>query len=232
METVQTQRGTSDFEEIWAILRETAARQKESDRRHEQQYEQQKKESREQSERQAKEKAELWREVAEQRKEIDKHLDKLFGKWGNQLGEIIEHMVKPNLIPKFREMGFDFDKVSPQAVIEDRVNNVFMEIDVTLENGDKVMIVEVKSKPTTEDIADHVERMAKVKAHAELHGDRRKFLGAVAGMVFNDNEKAFAMKNGFFVIEPSRGEPSPIGSVEVTGETFNITPPDGQPKEW
>jgi len=96
-----------------------------------------------------------------------------------------------------------------------------IEVDITLENGDKVMIVEVKSKPTTEDITEHIERMRKVRAHADLHNDRRKYLGAVAGMVFNDNEKVFAMKCGFYVIEPS-------------GETFTITAPEGEysPKEW
>jgi hypothetical protein len=38
-------------------------------------------------------------------------------------------------------------------------------------------------------------------------------------MVFN--EKAFAMKNGFYVLEPS-------------GETFTITEPNGDnsPREW
>ena len=58
-------------------------------------------------------------------------------------------------------------------------------------------------------------------AHADMRGDRRKFLGAVAGMVFGDTEKAFAMKNGFYVIEPS-------------GDTFIITAPKGEysPREW
>jgi hypothetical protein len=38
---------------------------------------------------------------------------------------------------------------------------------------------------------------------------------------------------GFYLIEPARGEPSPLcGSVEDAGENFNITPPNGKPKEW
>jgi hypothetical protein len=75
------------------------------------------------------------------------------------------------------------------------------------------MIVEVKSKPGAVDITEHIERMLKVRSHADLQNDKRKYLGAVAGMVFNDNEKTFAMKNGFYVIEPS-------------GETFTITAPE------
>jgi len=150
-----------------------------------------------------------------------KQLDKQLGKLGNRFGEMVEYMVVPNLLKKFRKLGFVFDKVYQQTTIEDEKNNIFTEIDITLENGDKVMIVEVKSKPKTEDISEHVERMQKVRAHADLHGDRRKFLGAIAGMVFNDNEKRFALKNGFYAIEPS-------------GETFIITAPEGDcsPREW
>ncbi|MDR2719093.1 MAG: hypothetical protein LBB89_13645, partial [Treponema sp.] len=118
-------------------------------------------------------------------------------------------------------MGFVFTMAYPHTVINDHVNDIHTEIDITLENGDKVMIVEVKSKPTTEDITEHVERMQKVRIRADLRGDRRKYLGAVAGMVFNENEKTFAMKNGFYVVEPS-------------GETFIITAPEGEysPREW
>jgi len=152
-------------------------------------------------------------------KKSAKRLDKQLGKLGNRFGEMVEYMVAPNLIAKFKKLGFVFDKVYHDAVIKDSENNTSTQVDITLESGDKVMIVEVKSKPSTEDITDHIERMTKVKAHAQKKGDTRKFLGAVAGMVFIDNEKAFALKNGFYVIEPS-------------GETFKITPPDGQPREW
>jgi hypothetical protein len=55
--------------------------------------------------------------------------------------------------------------------------------------------------------------MEKVRRYANLHGDTRNYLGAVAGMVFNDNEKTFAMKKGFYVIEPS-------------GESFIIIEPN------
>jgi hypothetical protein len=63
--------------------------------------------------------------------------------------------------------------------------------------------------------------MEKVRRHGDLHGDKRIYFGAVAGMVFSDNVKTFAMKNGFYVIEPS-------------GETFIITAPEGvySPREW
>jgi hypothetical protein len=63
--------------------------------------------------------------------------------------------------------------------------------------------------------------MEKLRAYADLHNDRRAYLGAIAGVVFNDSEKTYALKNGFYVIEPS-------------GDTFTITEPAGnyRPREW
>jgi 5-methylcytosine-specific restriction endonuclease McrBC regulatory subunit McrC len=61
---------------------------------------------------------------------------------------MVEYMVIPNLIAKLHDLGFVFEKAYPDAEIKDKKNNIFTEVDITLENGDKVMIVEVKSKPT------------------------------------------------------------------------------------
>jgi len=191
-----------NFDSVWAALQEVSAMQKETDRQ-----------MKENSERQAERLKEIDRIVKGNAREI--------GKLGGRFGEMIEYMVVPNLLAKFHDLGFVFEKVHQQTSIKDTKNNIFAEVDITLENGDKVMIVEVKSKPTTEDVNEHIERMEKVRAHADFHNDKRKYLGAIAGMVFNDNEKIFAMKNGFYVIEPS-------------GDTFIITAPDGDysPREW
>ena len=156
-------------------------------------------------------------EVAERQRQTDKQLSKL----GSRFGEMVEYMVMPNLIDKFGELGFVFEKAYHQATIKDKKNNIITEVDITLENGDKVMIVEVKSKPTAKDVKEHIKRMEKVKAHANLHNDNRIYMGAIAGIVMNDTEKTFALKNGFYVIEPS-------------GEEFVITEPKGiySPREW
>jgi hypothetical protein len=63
--------------------------------------------------------------------------------------------------------------------------------------------------------------MGIMRRHADLHGDARKYLGAVAGMVVGDNVRKFALKSGFYVIVPS-------------GDTFDIIEPSGEyrPREW
>jgi hypothetical protein len=221
MEAVQTASHPSDdlhpqdanppsFESVWAALKEVAERQKETDRQMQETDRQMK-----ETDRQMKETDRQMKETDRQMKETDKRL----GKLGNRMGEIVEHMVAPNLREKFRELGLNFPKANPNSDVSDYDNKIFLEIDVLLENGEKAMLVEVKTNLTTEDVQDHIKRLEKMRVYADLHGDKRAFLGAVAGVVVSANVKEYALGKGLYVIEPS-------------GETFNITSPNGQPKEW
>ncbi|MDR2134361.1 MAG: hypothetical protein LBP27_04570 [Treponema sp.] len=178
-------------DEIWAMLRETAKKQEETGRQME--------------------------ETDRRMKETDRRV----GELANRFGEMVEHMVVPNLLSKFNELGLPFTKAYPNAKIADRAHNIFTGVDAFLENGDRVMVVETKTRPNVDDIDGHVERMEKLRKSADLHEDKRKYLGAVAGVVFGDSEKTYALKKGFYVIEPS-------------GDTFNIIEPRGSyyPREW
>jgi hypothetical protein len=149
-----------------------------------------------------------------------KETDKRVGAITNRFGEMVEYMVLPNLVAKFDDLGFTFTKAN-RTEIADREHGIFTEVDAFLENGGTVMIVEIKTKPGIDDIKDHIERMEKLRAYADLHNDKRKYLGAMAGVVFSDSEKIFALKSGFYVVEPS-------------GDTFNIIEPQGDyhPHEW
>jgi len=160
----------------------------------------------------------VWAALMETDKQI-KDINKRFGEYSNRLGEIAEYMVAPNLREKFSELGLDFPRATRNTDVSDRKNNIFMEIDVMLENGDKAMLVEVKTKLISDHVNAHIERLEKMRKYADLHGDKRSFLGAVAGVVIPDDIRKHALNLGLFVIEPS-------------GETFKITPPNGSPKEW
>jgi hypothetical protein len=164
------------------------------------------------------EKMEELRESQKETARIVKETSKQMGMHNNRFGEIVEYMVAPNLQEKFWEMGLKFNIANPNTVFSEE-KKVLFEVDVFLQNGEKAMLVEVKTKLTTEDVKEHIERLEKMRKYADLHGDKRAFLGAVAGVVMTSQVKKYALKQGFYVIEPS-------------GETFNITPPNGKPKEW
>jgi hypothetical protein len=212
METAQmVPEWKSTADEIWALLRETAQRQAETDRIVKETAQQIK-----ETDRQMKETDRQMKETSKKMEETDKRV----GKLTDRFGETIEYMVMPNLISKFYELGFSFTKAS-QPKITDREHGLFMEVDAFLENGDKAMAVEVKVKPQISDINDHIERMEKLRKYADLRNDKRVYLGAIAGVVFSESARIYALKNGFYVIEPS-------------GDTFNIIEPKGEyyPHEW
>ncbi|MDR0706562.1 MAG: hypothetical protein LBF60_01615 [Treponema sp.] len=208
METTQTTQAAPEWravaDEIWAIIRENAQGFKELRESY-------------------KELRESHKELRESQMATDKQMkatDKRFGYLSNRFGEMVEYMIMPNLVEKFDELGFIFTKAN-RSIIKDKEHDIFTEVDALLENGDKVMAVEIKTKPDISDINYHIERMEKLRKYADLRGDKRIYLGAVAGVVFNDSEKGYALKQGFYVVEPS-------------GETFKITEPKDpcRPREW
>ena len=223
METMQ-QTEHPTFESVWTLMQENEQKRErewekmreENDRRA-QEREREWEKMREERERREQERERREQEWERQREETNR----IIGKLGGRLGEMVECMVKSNLTEKFRELGFECTKAYPHAEIKDERNNIVTEADITLENGDKVVIVEVKNKLETSDIAEHLERMEKIRAYADLRDDRRKYMGAVAGIVMDERTKKFALSKGFYVIEPS-------------GDMFDVTAPQGKgmPREW
>jgi hypothetical protein len=200
------------FEKVWAAIQATTEQMKETDR------------ILKETDRIVKENAEQMKETDRQMKETDRQMketdrrmketDKRVGAITNRFGEMVEYMVIPNLVVKFDKLGLTFTKAT-RTIRANLEHAILTEVDAFLENGEKVMAVEIKTKPNIEDINDHVLRMEKLRVYADLHKDKRKYMGAMAGVVFNDSEKTYALKKGFYVIEPS-------------GETFNITEPTGR----
>jgi predicted AAA+ superfamily ATPase len=139
---------------------------------------------------------------------------------GSRIGELIENLVAANLPKRFEAHGLFFTRSGPNVQLKNTDNTFLTEIDIFLENGDTALAVEVKSKLTSKDVEEHLQRMGKLRRYADEHHDRRKFMGAVAAGIIPDDVKSFALKKGFFVIEQS-------------GDTAVIAVPEGfVPQEW
>ncbi|MCL1812489.1 MAG: hypothetical protein FWG29_03080 [Treponema sp.] len=181
------------FESVWAALQELAASQKELN------------ESQKETERILKEQGES--------------VNNRIGALTNLFGDVTEAMIAPKICEKFDEFRFNFLRANSNVRFNDRVNNISFEVDIILENGDKAMLVEVKTKLTVERVNKNIERLEKMRKYADLHGDKRIFLGAVAGIVVTDEVRDYALNQGLYFLVYS-------------GENFYITPPNGKPKEW
>ena len=202
------------FEKVWAMFQETrqaiqenAEQMKETDRRMKE------------TDRIIKENAE---QMAEQMKETDrimKETNKVVGDLGKRFGQMVEHMVIPNIKEKFKALNVHFDNTYQNLEITTQGKSL-AEIDILLENGDTIMAVEVKSKPNQEDVKEHAGRMEVLRKKIDAQGDSRKLQGAIAGAIMSDGVRNYAHKTGFYVIEQ-------------TGDTVKINIPEGfKPREW
>ena len=197
--------------------------------------------SREESERERKkyaqereEYAREWREqLREQSAAFDRRMriteriarkaSKSVSKLGNRIGDIIENMVGGNtIVRKFNKLGYKIERFCRnQNFGRDLPKDMRGEIDLLLENGDIAILIEVKATLTTADVRTHIARLEKYRRVADIKGDKRRFIGAVAGAVVEGEAEEFAHENGMYVIVQ-------------TGEAVEIVPtPEGfQAKEW
>jgi hypothetical protein len=61
--------------------------------------------------------------------------------------------------------------------------------------------------------------MEKIRKHADEHGDKRQFMGAMAATITDEATRNYALKKGLFVIEPS-------------GDDVKVTKPEKEPRVW
>jgi hypothetical protein len=200
------------FETVWAILQENALQQKENDRQMKE------------TDRRMQETDRRMQETRKSQEETDRQMketDKLISWLGNRFGELIEHLVAPNIMNKFNALDFNFTRCSTNFVLKEPGSpQALAEVDVMLENGDIVIAVEVKAKPEKSDVEDHIQRMEKLRYDANRRGYIRRYRGAIAGAILSDSLQDYILKQGFYLIEQ-------------TGDTVRINIPEGfSPREW
>jgi len=150
---------------------------------------------------------EAWKAIRETQKNV--------GGLNNSLGSMVEHILTPDLPQKFKKFGYSFTRIATYSYTA----GVWAQIDGMLENGTQAMAVEVKLRLRQIDIDDHIDRMEKIRKFADEHGDKRKFIGAIAAIITDEATKNYALKQGLFVIEPS-------------GEDVKVTKPETEPRIW
>jgi hypothetical protein len=143
-----------------------------------------------------------------------RELRRQMGNLGNKLGSVVEHMLIPGIEEKFNELGYTFENISTDMKMKDSSGNTYAELDIVLENGEYVMLIEVKTDLKIEDVKNHSERLQTIRRRGRKWQDK-KLLGAVSAAIVENNVRDYAKKNGFFVISQS-------------GDTMRIDKPEGR----
>jgi hypothetical protein len=220
METTQLSNPTaSSIESFMAAVRESL---QESEERFDRSLEKSRAEFDRRMEEYAKWQEEYVKKQAEEDELQKKRNEEFYAQLGNLtnlFGHYTEAMLAPALRDKFNDLGFHFEKSNRDVSFKGSNNQILMEVDIILENGEKAILIEIKTKLTMGKINYHLDRLEKMREYANSHGDKRTFLGGIAGIVVPDEERKYALSQGLYLIE-------------LAGDTLNITPPDGNPKEW
>ena len=126
-------------------------------------------------------------------------LSKNIGGLGNSLGDFIETMFSAEMMRKFDELGYQFNTQSKRKLFYNG-RQFLAEVDSVLENGEYVMLVEIKTTLKTDDVERHLERIETVRQYMDARGDVRKLVGTVAGGIVPENVLVYAQSNGLYVL--------------------------------
>ena len=170
--------------------------------------------------------AESAREFDKRMAESDKRIERLTSNMGNvdlRVGQLVEHMIGgKNVIMQFQALGYNVNDHSRNIVfgIPNTADNG--QIDLLLDDGDIAILVEVKTNLKDDDVRYHIERLEKYRRWKNSKGENKKrYIGALACALAEENVIKFAQKNGMYVI------------VQLGNNVEIVPSPEGfKAKEW
>ena len=129
--------------------------------------------------------------LTEKFQQTDKRIKSLAKLFEDQWGKLMEALVEGGVIELFQKYGIDVNEIHQR--VRKRKNGRHMEIDLLLENGSDVIIVEVKTTLRANHIVDFLERMSVFQQFFTKYKN-----DSVYGAVTADR---YAEKNGLFVVK-------------------------------
>ncbi|TSE29593.1 DUF3782 domain-containing protein [Tepidimonas charontis] len=150
---------------------------------------------------------------------VVRQVSRQLGQLGNRLGQFVQDMVEPAVVRLFQEHGIPVHRVYSNATARDDSGSAIMEIDLLVINGDHAIAVECKSRLTTDDVDQHIERLKQFKACFTEHADKA-LLGAVAAMGAPEEVVRYAERQGLYVL------------VQADDDVVLRNQPGFEPKRW
>lgn len=165
-------------DDVWQLLAELVAAQKETDRRFKE------------TERLLKEQS---KETDRRIREVNKQIGDLGGKWGR----FVENMVAPACETLFLKRGIPVHQVSQR--VKKRLDGKTLEIDVLVTNENHVLVVEVKSSLGVNDVKDLINDLTQFREFFSEYAQKQLY-GAVAGIEIEEGADKYAYRQGLFVL--------------------------------
>ncbi|MDR1140993.1 MAG: PD-(D/E)XK nuclease family protein, partial [Planctomycetaceae bacterium] len=183
------------FEDVKELFREVARQSQATDKQIKE-TDRQLREQLKETDRQLKETDMQIKETYRQLQEMFKKTDKKISELGDRIGELIESMVEGGIVKQFNELNYSFNFQQYSRHVEFCNNQIHIagEIDFLLENGDTVLLVEVKTNLSISDVKDHLKRLEHYRCYLDAGNKKYKILGAAAGGVIPQNVRDYVLK--------------------------------------
>ncbi|MBE9091709.1 DUF3782 domain-containing protein [Microcystis aeruginosa LEGE 11464] len=218
---------TTTADDVWRLLAELVEAQKETERcfqeteRRFQETERVLKEQSLETERILKEQSlETERILKEQSLKTDRQITRLsqeIGNLGGKWGRFVENMVAPACETLFLNRQIPVHQVSQR--VRKRLDGKTLEIDVLVTNENHVLVVEVKSSLSVDDVKELIKNLTEFRQFFPEYNHKQLY-GAVAGIEMEEGADKYAYRQGLFVLA-QRGE-----NVAILNDT------EFQPKTW
>ena len=189
---------SATFEKIWATLDRIAESQKKGDKK-------------------MKRIEKQIAENAEQMKDTDRRLKKTDELFNSQWGKLMESLVEGDLVPLLQKRGMSVTYTP--ARMQGRYNGEHYEFDILAEDGDEVVVVEVKTTLRSGDVAHFIEQLGKFTTYRPLYRSK-KIYGAVAYLKADKSVQVHAERQGLFVIRATGSSASIVNDTEFVPRVF------------
>jgi hypothetical protein len=144
---------------------------------------------------------------------VSQEIGNLGGKWGR----FVENMVAPACETLFLNRDIPVHQVSQR--VRKRLDGKTLEIDVLVTNENHVLVVEVKSSLSVDDVKELIKNLTEFRQFFPEYNQKQLY-GAVAGIEIEEGADKYAYRQGLFVLA-QRGE-----NVAILNDT------EFQPKTW
>jgi hypothetical protein len=207
---------TTTADDVWRLLAELVEAQKETERcfqETERRFQETERVLKEQS-------LETERILKEQSLKTDRQITRLsqeIGNLGGKWGRFVENMVAPACETLFLNRDIPVHQVSQR--VRKRLDGKTLEIDVLVTNENHVLVVEVKSSLSVDDVKELIKNLTEFRQFFPEYNHKQLY-GAVAGIEIEEGADKYAYRQGLFVLA-QRGE-----NVAILNDT------DFQPKTW
>jgi len=142
------------------------------------------------------------KEAQESIREFSRSVNYGLGGVRNSIGHIVEMVLLPGLSAKMNALGHKFTHKSYGDVFEREDGSKLAEIDLYLENGREVMVVEAKTHFEEKDVTALLERVQKLRKNEKLTGVAGKTIyAAAAGVTFEPKAYQMIEENGIYLVE-------------------------------